>query len=1430
MSNSTREDSSLPHYIPEDTPSTSSTPSIDFSDRSSPTVSSSRRTSDTLVNSPAANLPQVNSVLASTPATNYPPGNTPLAVPPELIYPRASSPRPIPPRSIPREPPLPKFIFPRANPPLASFPVATYPRGTASQANPLQTDPFEIDLRGPSGQSMMTCPHIYRQPQHGDVHSIFLRAFHSPWSGIGRRLALAIRGFVSVYMTVTFVMVVAWQAKTEETASMVMFKFETISFFWQVAYSWITFTWALMHLVSPCDSTKLNHSVTDSLKIVFRYPLTDRWRQRFSIFYTGAVSLPNVVALVYWTIVVPHDVVDVGDLFSNGDLQSFCIINLYFISLVVALIEVFFLSSIKPPGPFFVHVLWLSAIAVGYYVWAFLGHILTGNYMYFFLDPEKVGEENVVAGLIAFVLLLNIFYGVAYGISSARDALTGPLEIFGELQLPKVTPKIIETIIRALPHNDTTQQELNNLVEEIQNVQNRYLLGDNLDNATTKNSELGESSEPETTHQSKPVPTEKHHWKQGEWSQKYGAIFDKTRIPAQNLQTYIGESLEQIDALVLNTLPDILGKRLLRKFYEDLRWMSAKYYGDPTDDAEFKRLLNKRGSNREKKARQREKKHANSRNMQNMTVEDAGAAIIDGEISRETEGDSDGKLGGTGIENDGSCVEDDEEGAFHPHDHMSLQAFDNGQLSTMSDDHSAKPLEPQTAMRSKNFYAINTPTFTIKSNGSYLHNPLVVRPASESPLKRKSEASPEVLSMGKTIQEETAPSDTLMKETSDTIVDKNRGHPDGLCTRIKVEESPTPASLLKRVPHYLEFDDRNMASPEAPQHSPTRIVEATGVEKRKRAELDTEDREAKFPKIAEEGHISRTSGQTKSDHGLAEHGQIEEPGLKIGTLDRPPKLSLDERVQNQCIGQKQSPPHEESGPYIPTIDLRNSVELSNSRESNSPQERKCVEPPLNERLTTLGELDPVTPKLTRRERKTAFMQNKAKKALAIKPSATPDTVIAAADTETNSATNIQQNQPETFLESPNPHMGSISGDGGADTPANSLPSPVAASQNKSKQRKQRQKLVKKAQGQDRPIADLGLVSETGILTAADAPNRPIETLSINEGNTAVTQTLCSDGELRPRGDEDDEMLVFVGWEATARSKPGDNGLFNPVELYSKFLQPSIDDNRFGNRTDQAAMLVYVILGIGSSCAIAQFGRIAAAMREEFEVAMEFLPGHERYGRAALRLTLGPDEGPFKPFAESILALEFYRFLEDERAIQGEMLPLTARGIDFTRIQELENSLPPRHGRGANLRALQQIGFRLSKLTSIYGDGILALIPSSGRFGDCLNVLSNMDEASFRVFQHYMDKNHDQFLLKVSPLLEPYVREGMWGTLNLPKLRLELDRGLNELAVKDRSDQLASMCLPSWSCIRLTHELSFQWEEHAPAAENTRNRKRTGSVE
>ncbi|ELR03415.1 hypothetical protein VC83_06931 [Pseudogymnoascus destructans] len=54
-----------------------------------------------------------------------------------------------------------------------------------------------------------------------------------------------------------------------------------------------------------------------------------------------------------------------------------------------------------------------------------------------------------------------------------------------------------------------------------------------------------------------------------------------------------------------------------------------------------------------------------------------------------------------------------------------------------------------------------------------------------------------------------------------------------------------------------------------------------------------------------------------------------------------------------------------------------------------------------------SELDSGAPKLSRRERKAAFIQNKAKEALANKPQAAPTTVIEAAGTQADPATNSQ---------------------------------------------------------------------------------------------------------------------------------------------------------------------------------------------------------------------------------------------------------------------------------------------------------------------------------------------------------------------------------------------------------------------------------------
>ncbi|KFY25001.1 hypothetical protein V493_04901 [Pseudogymnoascus sp. VKM F-4281 (FW-2241)] len=830
----------------------------------------------------------------------------------------------------------------------------------------------------------------------------------------------------------------------------------------------------------------------------------------------------------------------------------------------------------------------------------------------------------------------------------------------------RVTPKIIESIIHALPRNDLTGKELDTLVQEIQNVQHRYLQGDNLDTATTNTSELGASNEPKTTDQIEPVESKEHHWKKGEWSQKYKGILDKTKVPAQNLQNYLGDCLEQVDTLVLNTLPDIIGKRLLKKYYEDIRWMSAKYYGDPTDDNEFKRLVNKKESKRESQKAKKERKREGrcDPNMENKTVGDEGVKALNEVVSRAE------------IE---------------------------------------------------------------KGTISYLRDPVVRRQTTESPSQRKSEANRQNLSVGQTMQSKLGPaasvSDKPMEESSDRTLAQDISHCSDIQIAIKVEESPTPELLMRRMPQYLEFNHNNMTSMGDCGPGVFRLVDAICEERGNRAELDAENGEAEILKIARE-RINKVSGQTKLGHKSAGSDKIQELGQVADTIKRRPQLNLEKKVEEQSTGQKQGGglfPHKEPRPYIPTPGLRNSLELSKFGDSYSPQETKYLEPLLNERL-------PAKP----------------------------------------------QNHPEggeAFIESP---LWSTSGTDDADASRKSLAISIDAVRNRRLNRRERKQLWRKA----RESHNVG---------------RPIESLPIKERNSAEIRIMCSDGELRPRGDEDEEMLVFVDWEQAAQNKLGNNDSFNPVQLYRKFLRSMIDDKKLGSRpmrTDQAAMLVYVIIGTGSPCAITQFVKLSMAMREELQVNMEFLPGHENYGRAALRLTQGPDEGPFKPFAESVVAHEFFRLLESERATHGEMLPLTARAFDFLKIGELEKRLPPRHGRGANLRALQQTGYRLSKLTSIYGEGILALIPSSGHYGDCLNVLANMDEASFTVFLQHMDKDRDQFLLKLCPLLEPYVREGMWGTLTLPKLRVEVDGEFDEMAVKDRSDQLASMCLPSWACIRL----------------------------
>ncbi|KFY78998.1 hypothetical protein V499_01948 [Pseudogymnoascus sp. VKM F-103] len=277
--------------------------------------------------------------------------------------------------------------------------------------------------------------------------------------------------------------------------------------------------------------------------------------------------------------------------------------------------------------------------------------------------------------------------------------------------------------------------------------------------------------------------------------------------------------------------------------------------------------------------------------MQNKTVGNAGSEPAEEGVDRETEGDGVGRMPGNELTKEDSRVQAHEEGTTHLHDHMVLQTFGPGQHFPTSDDHLAKPLEPQTATRQNSISGINTQTFPIKSNNSYLQDSVVGRPTSESPLQRRGEAphhqSP---SVGENPETELAPTDIvpdrLVEEHSDTIMDQSRGHQNDLQIRIKVEESPTPASLLKRTPQHLEFNHNTMASLGDQKHG---LIYLADAEKRKRDELDTEDREAKFPKIADKaGDIGEVCKQMDSDYEPAESDQIEELERTIESVERPP--------------------------------------------------------------------------------------------------------------------------------------------------------------------------------------------------------------------------------------------------------------------------------------------------------------------------------------------------------------------------------------------------------------------------------------------------------------------------------------------------------------------------------------------------------------
>jgi hypothetical protein len=166
-------------------------------------------------------------------------------------------------------------------------------------------------------------------------------------------------------------------------------------------------------------------------------------RTWFSIFYTAANTFPLASAAMHWFVMVPTGHATIipgtssslasrtlltlsgGQTFGRDWYTTFFVLDKYAVSAVIAFVEVFFLSSIKRQEVDIIallracsqltrmqqlsaHLFGLAFLCFLYIGWAYIGYVVTGKYVWWFLDHNQVKWEFVVAGWVAFAALTEI--------------------------------------------------------------------------------------------------------------------------------------------------------------------------------------------------------------------------------------------------------------------------------------------------------------------------------------------------------------------------------------------------------------------------------------------------------------------------------------------------------------------------------------------------------------------------------------------------------------------------------------------------------------------------------------------------------------------------------------------------------------------------------------------------------------------------------------------------------------------------------------------------------------------------------------------------------------------------------------------------------------------------------------------------------------
>ncbi|KAJ3948620.1 uncharacterized protein N0V96_002879 [Colletotrichum fioriniae] len=308
-------------------------------------------------------------------------------------------------------------------------------------------------------------PASYGQVQD---HPAFLRACHSPWRSFSQNHLCWVRGGIVAYLTAVGATVLDYKLRKEESPYSdwrVVFDFSVVTFSLLLAYHAVVLGWTYTHLYHPhIEETSTGWEYWALRTLSLPYGIASLRKQfYFTLFYTITTVFTFMNSVIYWFVTLEHDDKNTGEppkpqpsgssamanmigdsfasewtsleeshkngphepfteIFGKGWYKAFVIINLFGITSVVSLIEIFWLNSIKRPFGVGAHTLGVIFFAGLYLGWAAIGKVETGADAFYWLNEKNVGSrEAVVASSIGFVILAPIMYAFMYGLVGMRE-------------------------------------------------------------------------------------------------------------------------------------------------------------------------------------------------------------------------------------------------------------------------------------------------------------------------------------------------------------------------------------------------------------------------------------------------------------------------------------------------------------------------------------------------------------------------------------------------------------------------------------------------------------------------------------------------------------------------------------------------------------------------------------------------------------------------------------------------------------------------------------------------------------------------------------------------------------------------------------------------------------------------------------------------